>query len=72
MPEQPDGDSYNVGNRVTDDLKLLVKAARLTGVHVSPTVLFNGVVENGISSSFSPEQWDEWLAKNVGEGRASL
>lgn len=40
--DQPgEGGSLNVGNEVTDDLKLLIKAARLTGVHVSPTVLFN-------------------------------
>lgn len=36
----PDG-SLNSGNQVTNDLKLLVKANRLTGVHVTPTVLFN-------------------------------
>jgi len=37
----------------------------LVGIHVSPTVVFNGLVENGISSSFTPEQWDEWLQKNI-------
>lgn len=36
----PDG-SLNSGNKVTNDIKLLTKANRLTGVHVSPTVLFN-------------------------------
>ncbi|KAK5112474.1 hypothetical protein LTR62_004231 [Meristemomyces frigidus] len=55
----------NVGNGVTDDVKLMVKANRLTGVHVTPTVLFNGVVEGGISSSFSKEDWEQWLEKNV-------
>ncbi|MCJ1249054.1 hypothetical protein MMC30_006276 [Trapelia coarctata] len=57
--------SLNTGNGVTDDVKLMVKANRLTGVHVTPTVLFNGVVENSISSSFSPQQWEEWLDKNI-------
>ncbi|QDS68391.1 hypothetical protein FKW77_010758 [Venturia effusa] len=57
--------SLNTGNSVTNDLKVLVKMNRLTGVHVTPTVLFNGVVENSISSSFSKEQWEEWLEKNV-------
>ncbi|KAL9121016.1 MAG: hypothetical protein Q9187_002430 [Circinaria calcarea] len=55
----------NVGNRVTNDIKLMVKANRLTGVHVTPTVLFNGVVEGSISSSFTGQQWEEWLEKNV-------
>ncbi|PNS20200.1 hypothetical protein CAC42_5650 [Sphaceloma murrayae] len=57
--------SLNSGNATTNDLKLLIKAARLVGIHVSPTVVFNGLIENGISSSFTAEQWDEWLSKNV-------
>ncbi|KAG8630523.1 hypothetical protein KVT40_002142 [Elsinoe batatas] len=57
--------SLNTGNATTNDLKLLIKAARLVGIHVSPTVVFNGIVENGISSGFTAEQWDEWLSKNV-------
>ena len=51
--------------QVTDDLKLHIKAARLVGVHVSPTVVFNGIVENSISSGWTKEQWVEWLDKNV-------
>jgi protein-disulfide isomerase len=57
--------SLNVGNKVTDDMKGMVKAARVVGVHVSPTVFFDGIEERGISSSFSKEQWEEWLEKNV-------
>jgi len=57
--------ALNTGNKVTDDVKLMVKANRLTGVHVTPTVLFNGVVEGSISSSWTKEQWEEWLGKNV-------
>ena len=78
----PDG-SLNSGNKVTNDIKLLTKANRLTGVHVTPTVLFNvsevlvrhchermltslqGIVEGGISSSFSKDDWQQWLEKNV-------
>ena len=42
VPDQPAEDgSLNVGNGVTNDMKLMVKANRLTGVHVTPTVLFN-------------------------------
>lgn len=76
--------SLNIGNKVTNDLKLLIKAGRLVGIHVSPTVLFDvsgreqrgvetfvqltyiqGLVENSISSSFTKDQWEEWLEKNV-------
>ena len=57
--------SLNVGNQVTEDLKLMVKANRRTGVHVTPTVLFNGIEEGSISSGFTGEQWEVWLDKNI-------
>lgn len=66
IDDKPASDgSLNTGNGVTNDIKVLVKMNRMQGVHVTPTVVFNGVVENGISSSFSGEQWAEWLEKNV-------
>ncbi|KAI1815571.1 thioredoxin-like protein [Poronia punctata] len=66
IPDKPAEDgSLNVGNEVTNDLKVLVKTARLVGVHVSPTVIFNGVVANEVSSSWTKEQWEEWLTKNI-------
>ncbi|KAI8954950.1 thioredoxin-like protein [Xylaria longipes] len=55
----------NTGNKVTNDIKVLVKTARLVGVHASPTVIFNGVVANDISSGWTKEQWEEWLTKNI-------
>lgn len=55
----------NTGNGVTDDVKVQVKANRLTGVHVTPTVVFDGVVNNEISSGWTEAQWEEWLEKNV-------
>lgn len=57
--------SLNTGNGVTDDIKIFTKTNRLVGVHVTPTVIFNGVVENSIASSFTKEQWEEWLEKNI-------
>ena len=57
--------SLNIGNEVTNDVKLMVKANRVTGVHVTPTVMWDGVVEGSISSSWSKEQWKEWLDKNA-------
>ncbi|KAI9744391.1 MAG: hypothetical protein M1818_001920 [Claussenomyces sp. TS43310] len=60
----PDG-ALNVGNGVTDDLKVLIKTARLVGVHVSPTAVFDGVVNNDISSGWGKKEWEGWLEKNV-------
>lgn len=48
-----------------DDILTGMQYNRRVGVHVTPTVLFNGIEEGGISSSFSKEQWDEWLQKNI-------
>jgi len=65
IPSEPVEGQLNSGNKATGDLKVLVKMARLTGVHVSPTVIYDGVVQNDVSSGWGEEQWKEWLAKNV-------
>lgn len=66
IPTEPAADgSVNIGNAITNDLKLVIKAGRLVGVHVSPTVLFDGLVNNDISSSWTAEQWLEYLEKNA-------
>lgn len=66
ISDKPDEDgNLNFGNQVTTDIKVLVKMNRMQGIHVTPTVVFDGVVENSISSSFTAEQWDAWLDKNV-------
>ncbi|KAI9163147.1 hypothetical protein HJFPF1_04746 [Paramyrothecium foliicola] len=59
----PDG-ALNVGNQVTNDLKLVTKMNRLIGVHVTPTVVYDGVLQD-VSSSWGLDQWKEWLEKNV-------
>ncbi|KAM0335312.1 hypothetical protein ACHAQA_000357 [Verticillium albo-atrum] len=66
ISDKPAADgSLNTGNAVTVDLKLAVKMARLTGVHVSPTALLDGVVQGDISSGWTKEQWTEWLGANI-------
>jgi protein-disulfide isomerase len=39
--DKPKGDSYNIGNEVTNDVKKMVRANRTLGIHVTPTVVFN-------------------------------
>jgi len=42
VPDKPSPEGFlNLGNQVTNDLKVMVKTNRLVGVHVTPTVLFN-------------------------------
>ncbi|KFZ13952.1 hypothetical protein V502_06332 [Pseudogymnoascus sp. VKM F-4520 (FW-2644)] len=60
-----EGGALNIGNKVTDDLKLLIKLGRQTGIHVSPTVLWDGLVDNSISSSWTVEQWDKYFEEKL-------
>ncbi|EPQ32176.1 uncharacterized protein PFL1_00373 [Pseudozyma flocculosa PF-1] len=55
----------NAGNAVVPDLKYCVKLGRQNGIHVTPTCLWNGLVEGSISSSFGADEWKEFLSKQV-------
>lgn len=54
--------STNTGNKVAADLKFFIKLGRQTGIHVSPTALWDGLVENAISSGWTLEAWKEFLS----------
>ncbi|KAJ2654282.1 hypothetical protein IWW48_006207 [Coemansia sp. RSA 1200] len=51
----------NKGNAVTNDIKHHVKLARAQGIHVSPTVVFDGIRDDSVSSSWGLDQWNAWL-----------
>ena len=55
----------NFGNAVSTDLKLCIKLGRQTGIHVSPTVLFDGLQENSVSSGWELEQWKEFFKSKL-------
>ncbi|KAI0353129.1 hypothetical protein OH77DRAFT_1427920 [Trametes cingulata] len=57
--------SPNGGVAVTDDLKYTIKFSRQNGIHVSPTVLWDGLIANEISSSWGEKEWTEFLEKKV-------
>jgi hypothetical protein len=42
-----------------------VKFSRQNGVHVSPTVLWDGLIAGEISSSWADKEWNEFLAAKV-------
>ncbi|KAK2741048.1 hypothetical protein FQN57_005785 [Myotisia sp. PD_48] len=60
-----DVQSLNAGNHLTPHLKFLTKASRIVGAHFTPTVYYNGVEERSIDSSFTKEQWEDWVAKQL-------
>lgn len=51
----------NSGNKATNDLKFFTKIGRQNGVHVTPTVLINGVKDQSIESSTPIDQVEEKL-----------
>ncbi len=54
---------HNAGNAVTNDLKLHIRLARQYGIHVSPTVLINGLIAPDVQSSWGINEWDTLLKK---------
>lgn len=42
-----------------------VKFSRQNGIHGSPTVLWDGLVANEISSSWGEKEWTEFLAAKI-------
>jgi len=55
----------NGGTDVTEDLKYTIKFSRQNGIHVSPTVLWDGLVANEISSGWGEKEWNGFLDSKV-------
>ena len=51
----------NSGNEMTQALKWHTKYHRACGVHVTPTCFLNGIEAAHISSSWTLDQWEEFL-----------
>jgi len=55
----------NGGTAVTDELKYTIKFSRQNSIHVSPTVLWDGLVVSDISSSWGEKEWTAFLESKV-------
>jgi len=55
----------NGGNEVTDELKYPIKFSRQNSIHVSPTVLWDGLVAGEISSGWGEAEWTDFLKSKV-------
>lgn len=60
----------NAGASVVPDLKYAIKIGRQNGIHVTPTALWNGVVEPGVSSSFGRSEWSAFFESHVPRAKA--
>ena len=47
------------------DTRFPVKYARQNSVHVSPTVLFDGLVQHDVSSGWEQKDWEPFLEKMI-------
>ncbi|KAK2465941.1 hypothetical protein APHAL10511_001582 [Amanita phalloides] len=57
--------SANGGVGVTDDLKYAIKYGRQNSIHVSPTAMWDGLVDNAVSSSWGETEWTEFFRNKV-------
>ncbi|KZT42925.1 hypothetical protein SISSUDRAFT_1014938 [Sistotremastrum suecicum HHB10207 ss-3] len=55
----------NGGTAVTEELKYTIKYSRQNGIHVSPTVLWDGLVAGDVSSSWGTEEWEKFFEQKV-------
>lgn len=46
-------------------ISISVKFSRQNGIHVSPTVLWDGLVAGEIGSAWDEKEWSEFLSKKV-------
>lgn len=61
----PNEGGKNGGYPATFDLKQFVKLGRQNGIHVSPTVLIDGLAAADVSSSWETSQWLEKLKETT-------
>lgn len=55
----------NPGSYVTPDFKACVRYHRVRSVHVTPTVFVNGIEATAVSSSWTVDQWVDFLTPIV-------
>ncbi|KAI8332573.1 thioredoxin-like protein [Chlamydoabsidia padenii] len=59
------GAPENKGNSVSNDLKLQIRLARQVGIHVSPTVVWNGLRDDAVSSGWDLGQWQDYIKSKL-------
>jgi len=59
------GGFSNGGTEVTNDLKYNTKFSRQNGIHVSPTVMWDGLVANEVSSGWEQQDWVNFFESKI-------
>ncbi|KAI8092873.1 thioredoxin-like protein [Halteromyces radiatus] len=55
----------NKGNSVSADLKWHIRFARQNAIHVSPTVAWDGLRDDAVSSGWSLSQWQDYFTSKL-------
>ncbi|KAG8906503.1 hypothetical protein FRC01_007995, partial [Tulasnella sp. 417] len=55
----------NGGVSVTEELKYSIKVSRQNSIHVSPTVLWDGLIQDQVSSSWGEKEWTDFFNAKV-------
>jgi len=55
----------NGGTAVTEELKYSIKFSRQNGIHASPTVTWDGLIADQVSSSWGETEWSKFLEERV-------
>ncbi|TYJ54422.1 hypothetical protein B9479_004932 [Cryptococcus floricola] len=58
-------ESENGGTEGTEGLKYVNKLGRQNGINVTPTVLWDGLIDNNVSSSWGKEDWNKFIAEKT-------
>jgi len=53
---------FNGGNAVTNDLKYFIRFGRQNGIHASPTVTWDGLIQDQVSSSWAVAEWTKFFS----------
>jgi len=61
------GESLNGGTGVTDDLKYNTKFSRQNSIHVSPTVMWDGLIANEVSSGWEQPNWVDFFESKIAQ-----
>ncbi|KAG0150550.1 hypothetical protein CROQUDRAFT_57956 [Cronartium quercuum f. sp. fusiforme G11] len=57
--------SGNAGTKIDPTLKLAVRYHRQNGIHVTPTVTLDGIIDPSISSSYTQPEWEKYIQEKL-------
>ncbi|EIW68649.1 hypothetical protein M231_00521 [Tremella mesenterica] len=60
------GEGDNKGSEAFDLMKYCIKRGRQNAIHVTPTVMFDALRYDSVSSSWGKEEWEKWLRDMLG------